>query len=817
MYLQLMIIATLPGLVSCIVYMIQKKGIFEKFSYEFRQCIIGIIFGIIACLGTAYGVDVGGALANTRDAAIICAGLFFGGPAGIIAGIMGGVYRWIAVYWGAGEFTRLACSVACILAGFYAAFIRKYMFERKLPGWIMGFFVGSVMEVVHINLLFLTNTDNLDKTLDVLDALTVPMVVCNGLGVALPILAITILSGEKLFYDYKKYKARISQTIQKWLLGTVLIALVTTSFFSFSLQAIIANADAATVMRDTIKDVKEDIRDASDENLLKITNKIGEEISSMDNPTEISKEELLKIAEEYNVDEINVIDKNGIIVRTTKDIYEGFDMASGIQSSEFLSLYSGKKELVQEYMPVSYDSSVYMKYAGVRIKGMNLVQVGYGSQKFRGDIEERITLAAINRHIESTGYVVIINEKFEYESYGESSDVKYLSNDSAESIYGNIIKDKPELTVINSNILDRDVFCMYTTAEGYYIIGVYPVEEAYFTRNIAFYFYAFMEIIIFAVLFAVIYILVRVIVVNNIYKINKSLAEITGGNLNATVDVRNNEEFSVLSNDINSTVDTLKRYIEEAASRIDAELQYAQSIQMSALPHIEPGFVGKKEYDLNAAMFTAKEVGGDFYDFYYVDETHLVLTIADVSGKGIPAALFMMTAKTMLRNMAESGMSIENAMTNANSRLCENNDANMFVTTWSAIVDLETGHINFANAGHNPPVIKKKDGKFEYVKCKAGFVLAGMDGIKYKLQELDIEPGDVIYLYTDGVTEATDANSELYGEDRLLTILNEIYNDEISMDELCKGVKADVDKFVGEAPQFDDITMVAFRFKGQEG
>lgn len=809
MYLQLIVIALIPGIISVIVYLMQKKGWLNRFNNLTRQIFIGVLFGILACLGTVFGVDVHGALANTRDAAIVSAGLLFGGPAGIIAGIIGGVFRWFSVFWGAGSFSRLACSIACVLAGFYAAFLRKYMFDHKMPGWIMGFFVGSVMEVIHINLLFITNSDDIYSTLDVLNALTIPMVICNGIGVAVPILLITLISGEKLFYNRAQYKARISQTVQSWLLITVLVALIFSSLFTFSLQALIADSDSEAVMMDTLTDVKNDIKDASDDNLLRITNMIAESVNSVE---EINTAILEDFCDKYNVSEINLVNNDGIIYASSRNDYIGFDMSSGEQSSEFLCLLTDKRSYVQECEPSTYDSSVSMKYAGVRIKGGHFLQVGYTSDAFYDDLKERVAIAASNRHIESTGYVIITDSKFKYMSYGEYSDIKYLSDDSGEYIFGKIINGQPEYKILKGNILNRDVFCMYTTSESYNIIGVYPVDEAYFIRDIALYANSFTLIIIFAVLFAVIYIFIRVVVVNNIHKINDSLAEITGGNLDTIVDVRNNEEFANLSNDINSTVDTLKKYIDEAASRIDAELQYAKDIQLSALPHVSPNFENRANYELYACMFTAKEVGGDFYDFYYVDDTHLALTIADVSGKGIPAALFMMTSKTMLKNMVESGMSIDVAMTNANERLCENNDAGMFVTTWAAVIDLETGHVVFSNAGHNPPIIRKKNGSFEYVKCRAGLVLAGMDGLKYKPQEFDMEPGDVLYLYTDGVTEATDANAELYGEDRLLTALNGTYKDASSMEDLCNSVKADVDIFVDEAPQFDDITMLAFKY-----
>ena len=211
-------------------------------------------------------------------------------------------------------------------------------------------------------------------------------------------------------------------------------------------------------------------------------------------------------------------------------------------------------------------------------------------------------------------------------------------------------------------------------------------------------------------------------------------------------------------------------------------------------------------------MHTAKEVGGDFYDFYFIDDDNLAFLMADVSGKGIPAAMFMMQSKTIIKSCAESGMSVEQVFTVANEKLCEGNDAGMFVTAWMGILNVKTGKILFANAGHNPPLVKHADGAYEYLKTRAGFVLAGMEGVRYRGNELERAPGDAIYLYTDGVTEATDLNTELYGEDRLHTVL-EKYKD-AAPQVICDEVKRDVDAFVGEAPQFDDITMLALKYNG---
>ncbi len=227
--------------------------------------------------------------------------------------------------------------------------------------------------------------------------------------------------------------------------------------------------------------------------------------------------------------------------------------------------------------------------------------------------------------------------------------------------------------------------------------------------------------------------------VKNIYRINDSLSAITEGNLDTVVNVRSHVEFEDLSDDINSTVDTLKRYIADAAARIDAELAFAKAIQHSALPSVFPPYPGRKEFDLHAAMFTAREVGGDFYDFYFVDDDTLAFLVADVSGKGIPAAMFMMQSKTLLKSCAESGMSVEQVFTTANEKLCEGNEAGMFVTAWMGLLNVKTGQLTFANAGHNPLAAADPDTSLSAEERAIGglgifMVKKSMDEIAYRYE-----------------------------------------------------------------------------------
>jgi sigma-B regulation protein RsbU (phosphoserine phosphatase) len=241
-------------------------------------------------------------------------------------------------------------------------------------------------------------------------------------------------------------------------------------------------------------------------------------------------------------------------------------------------------------------------------------------------------------------------------------------------------------------------------------------------------------------------------------------------------------------------------------------LEYAKQIQLSALP---TNFPDGDDYKIFAQMIAAKEVGGDFYDFYKLNENTVAFLVADVSGKGIPAAMFMMTAKTIIKDLAESGMPVNEIFTKANQKLCENNESGMFVTAWMGILDIPSGNLKFANAGHNPPLLKRADGTFEYLRTRGGFVLAGMDGVRYRANELTLNQGDRLFLYTDGVPEATNVDNELYGEEKLLSFMNN--NLDLDSTKLLPGLKTNIDEFVGEAPQFDDITMLMFDYKVNKG
>lgn len=249
----------------------------------------------------------------------------------------------------------------------------------------------------------------------------------------------------------------------------------------------------------------------------------------------------------------------------------------------------------------------------------------------------------------------------------------------------------------------------------------------------------------------------------------------------------------------------------EERQRISTELDVATHIQADMLPRIFPAFSDRPEFDIYASMDPAKEVGGDFYDFFMVDATHLAIVVADVSGKGVPAALFMVIGKTLIKDHTKPGADLGAVFSEVNDLLCESNSEGLFITAFEGVLDLVTGAFTFVNAGHEMPFIARAGGVYEPYKLRPGFVLAGMEHMKYQSGQIKLSPGDKIFQYTDGVTEATNAAMELYGMERLTDVLKK--NAGCRPADLLPAVKADIDAFVGEAPQFDDITMLCVEYR----
>ena len=311
------------------------------------------------------------------------------------------------------------------------------------------------------------------------------------------------------------------------------------------------------------------------------------------------------------------------------------------------------------------------------------------------------------------------------------------------------------------------------------------------------------------------------LIISPIIKLHKATEEFVD-NLDSdktiSIDIHTNDEIEMLSNSFEDMEVKLRDFIKQNEAitaekeRIGSELQLAKRIQADMLPNIFPAFPDRDDFDIYASMEPAKEVGGDFYDFFLVDDTHLALVIADVSGKGIPAALFMMMSKILIQNQAMTGDTPAEVLEAVNNQICSNNREEMFVTVWLGIIDLNSGVLTAANAGHEKPIVKNVDGDFEFLKDKHGFVIGAMDGVKYKNYEIQLYKGSKLFIYTDGLVEATNADDELFGVERTLKSLNSVKDK--STREILENVAVNVDEYVGEAPQFDDLTMLCFEYIG---
>jgi sigma-B regulation protein RsbU (phosphoserine phosphatase) len=299
--------------------------------------------------------------------------------------------------------------------------------------------------------------------------------------------------------------------------------------------------------------------------------------------------------------------------------------------------------------------------------------------------------------------------------------------------------------------------------------------------------------------------------------LSEHIRTIGGGNLDYRSGIKTGDEIEELDLSFERMTGELKNYITSLnqvtaeKERIGAELNVATRIQASMLPRIFPPFPNREEFDLYGSMLPAKEVGGDFYDFFLIDENTLVILIADVSGKGIPAALFMVTAKTLIKNSAQRGLGPCEVFETVNNELCTNNEEGMFVTAFMGYLDIPSGNFTCVNAGHNPPLVKRGD-SFEWLKTKRGLVLAGMENMRYREEQITLKKGDMVYLYTDGVTEAVNPKQELFTDPRLLEVANKHKN--AGLKDFVHVIKSEIDIFAEGAEQADDITMLMMEYRG---
>lgn len=427
------------------------------------------------------------------------------------------------------------------------------------------------------------------------------------------------------------------------------------------------------------------------------------------------------------------------------------------------------------------------------------------------DIEDVLTYVEYQYDMKDVSFLINLNDGRVYfdESDIITDEQLYYDQKSLEYFRGRL-DQPPYIETDNGNTVIRQAVSI---GEEYALVTTRGLQPAFDILESFIYENALSDILLFAVFYFIMSFLADRLVVKSLKRVQVSLDRVTNGHLDEKVDVRTSPEFSSLSDNINGTVTALKGYIDEAEKRMEQDLALAAEIQDSALP--KNFNLPTENVELHALMTPAKQVGGDFYDFFFISPDQLCLVIADVSGKSVPAALFMMRSKTAIKDFARDGHGPAELLENVNRTLCDGNDTHMFVTVWLGILNLNTGVMRCSNAGHEYPAIMRTGGSYELLTDDHGKLLGIFRDLSQSEYEIRLNPGDRIFVYTDGVPEAADENRKQYGTGRMTEQLNRLKDSD--QKTILEGVLQDIRKYAGAADQFDDITMLGLTYKGEKG
>ena len=570
---------------------------------------------------------------------------------------------------------------------------------------------------------------------------------------------------------YRRYRMLI--------LAAAAAAVVLAFFISSEVESHLARQRVEDLMGPAIHDMREELLAGMDATLYYlascVTNELPSVASASANPKRVT--DLMRL---FALDEINFIATNGVIRATThpsqRDYWMGTD-PDPAKAAGFLCLLTDHLWYTQPPRTTVKADDVYRKFVGIRLPD-GALQIGFDFSRLSRDgrLKARFADLAVDWHVGKSGYYVVANgSTYEIISNGDP-DTEFRPGLERNPItlcdlgFTHEMLKAREDESFAARIAGDESVCRvaYVPESGHVFCVVVPMQEVEHTRNSSVGTTMFILLILIAA---------------------AALAALRA----VTLRERAEEE----------------RRAEEA--RRQKELKLAMSIQGAALPSVFPPFPSIADcVDLYARMRAAKEVGGDFYDFYFVGEHHVAVIVADVSGKGVPGAMFMMRAKTTLNDLLSRGGELSEAVAAMNARLAESNDANMFVTAWIGVLDLQTGRMEYVNCGHNPPVVRRADGSLEWLRDVSGLALAALDGVAYAPRTLDLGLGDMLFLYTDGVVEAQ-SHGELFGEERLAAA---VATDIPDAKGVCHVVEMSVDAFAAGEPQADDITMLALGFNG---
>ena len=515
---------------------------------------------------------------------------------------------------------------------------------------------------------------------------------------------------------------------------------------------------------------EEDARDSLELSIDQILDHIGSSVvAELGTARPVPFERMVEMARLRDIDELNIVRADGVILGASDpDVKAGVsNMNKSERSGAFMCLARGTRMYSQPFRHGAHNPTRIRKFLGVAFPdGSGYVQLGYDEKRFADDFDVRFAPSFDDWKVGSSGFYVCAKMADE-RIVADAPDVKMRGRTLAEAGLASVGLP-PAGQTFSRRVFGRRCHCRELVYGQHRIIAVVPWSEYHGQAFVAAVATGGVLLVVFAAC-VVLFTLMR--------RDQRHVAEL--------------------------------RAAEDA--RRAADMAMARSIQMSSLPLTFPPFANCLEIALYASMQPAREIGGDFYDYFFVSQDRLAVLIADVSGKGVPAAMFMMKAKATIRSCVVARGDLADAMADANARLCQGNEAGMFVTAWLGVLNVRTGDLEYVNAGHNPPYVRRATGGLETIADVSGLFLGGMEEISYRKSALRLEKGDLLFLYTDGITEANDVGGAMFGEGRLEELLRCGLPDP---ERCCRAVCEAADGFAAGAAQFDDMTTLALYFRG---
>ena len=710
---------------------------------------IGIVFGVLGIVADPLFMllqDWGGLV---RDAPPIAAALYFGPVAGMVAGAIAAVWSSIFPSQAASVVNLWLCPFATLITACYAAAVGRWFFDSKRPALLPAMVVVAFGEVTHLAVDAFSNTASMSLIV--------------GIGykaVMSEVVAYVVLTALVAFACRAGLGWR-----QNFLSGmTVAMVVFAIGFGGFAYYEVRqAFAQVNRAVDDAQRRLEHDIDDQLCFMLHCNADSIVKRLGSSAN---VDARTAGECSATYDVDTLEIVDRNGEIVVTNEPLPNGLDRRIYFktpESREFLSLTNGAVAFVKQRFRTSETNGRETKYIGVPFPdGSGFVRLGYLRERMERDFARFFFPMLVDMSVGRSGYYVVASCA-DGRIAADAAGHRGIAGKTLEEIG---LMRPPKARNLSgyftANVLGQISRCRDIRIGEWCVYSVVPFVDVYDSAILAIFFVGVLLLVV-CMAFQVV-----------------------------------GQRFR----QAREKIDLLRA--NEDARRLKG-LKLAQTIQHAALPY---RFPQEDDFRIYARMDAAKEVGGDFYDFFTLPSGEIAFLVADVSGKSVPGAMFMMQAKMVLRTcLFAGGADLAAAVTEANARLCENNAAEMFVTAWIGAYDRKTGVVRYANAGHNPPLLKRADGSVEWVRTRPGPPLAAIDIAKYRIETLSLGKGDSLLLYTDGVTEATNAGLEFYGESRLEAAV-------VASDErLVENIRADVDRFVAGAEQADDITLLAFDVK----